>query len=64
MEKILTNSIVFLSDGQELFCENTIEKIEEELQKNNRVCLILSKQNGQKLYVHEQHVCGYEEYAD
>ena len=64
MQKIVTNSIVFLSDGQELLCKNTIEKIKKDLDEKHRVCLILSKQNGQKLFVREQYICEYYSYSD
>lgn len=64
MERFLTNSVVFLSDGQELYCVNTVEEIKEELEANHHVTLILSDQNGQKLPVHEQHIRHYESLFD
>ena len=64
MEKFLTNSIVFLFDGQELYCVNTVEEIEEELETHNRVKLILSEQNGQELTVHKPHIRRYDSCID
>ena len=62
MQKFLTNSVVFLSDGQELYCANNSEEIKEELETHHLVKLILSDQNGQELSVHEQHIRHYESF--
>lgn len=56
----LSNSLVFLSDGQELYCENYPEDIKRELAKGaERITLIISTQNGMELSVHRQHIVAY-----
>lgn len=53
-----SNSYVVLSDGQTLFCENTVEDIDEQLSISDTVLLDLSEQ-GADLSVHKQHIVNY-----
>ena len=53
-----SNSYVVLSDGQTLFCENTVDDIDKQLSISNTVLLDLSEQNT-KLPVHKQHIVNY-----
>lgn len=40
-----SNSYVILADGQEFYCENTVEDIEKQLSENGKVVLDISDQN-------------------
>jgi hypothetical protein len=53
-----SNSYVVLSDGQTLFCENTVEDIDEQLSISDTVLLDLSEQDAE-LPVHKQHIVNY-----
>lgn len=53
-----SNSYVFLSDGQTLFCENTVDDIDKQLSIKDTVLLDLSEQ-GTQLSVHKQHIVNY-----
>ena len=52
----LARSTVFLYDGQELLCDNSVDEVQENLQQTGRSKLILSEQHGIELSVHEMHV--------
>ena len=52
----LAKSTVFLDDGQELLCNNTVSEIREDLEKEGCANLILSEQNGIELPVHKMHI--------
>lgn len=53
-----SNSYVVLSNGQTLFCENTVDDIDEQLSIGDTVLLDLSEQDT-KLPVHKQHIVNY-----
>lgn len=53
-----SNSYVVLSDGQTLYCENTVDDINEQLSLSDTVLLDLSEQ-ATKLSVHKQHIVNY-----
>lgn len=53
-----SNSCVRLNDGQELYCENTVEDIEVQLSLTGTVTLDLSDYNTE-LSVAESFIAGY-----
>ena len=59
MDDLTAKSTVFLSDGQELLCDNSVDEIQEELKQTGHANLILSERDGTELSVHEMHVVDY-----
>ena len=55
----LAKSTVFLSDGQELLCNNSVDEIRIELEQTGHTKLILSERDGIELSDHEMHVRDY-----
>lgn len=54
--KTITNSMVQLSNGQEVHCNNTVDEINKELQEKGCIELFLSKQQGKELFVTKHQV--------
>ena len=59
MNDLKAKSTVFLSDGQELLCNNSVDEIQEELKQTGHTKLILSERGGTELPVHKMHVRNY-----
>ena len=54
-----SNSYVVLSNGQTLYCENTVADIDKQLSIGNEVIILDVSDQNTKLSVHKKHIVSY-----